>query len=77
MELIFVVILETSKQVFKAKKPVKNVKKKQTLPVSENACGQFVFPITLNDLTVHSLGEVRYTNNFNSKKKLVWCKLDI
>ncbi|XP_065215401.1 transforming growth factor beta regulator 1 isoform X2 [Planococcus citri] len=46
------------KQVLKVKKPVKNVKKKQTLTVSEDACGQLSFPITLNDLTVHSLGEI-------------------
>lgn len=51
---------DITKQILKVKKPVKSVKKKQTLTVSEDACGQLIFPITLNDLTVHSLGEVCY-----------------
>lgn len=42
------------------KKPVnKNVKKKQTLPVSEEACGQITFPISVSDdLNIQCLGEV-------------------
>lgn len=48
------------KMPMKMKKQVnKSSKKKQTLPVSEEVCGQLIFPITLNyDLTIQSLGEI-------------------
>ncbi|KAK7575634.1 hypothetical protein V9T40_011920 [Parthenolecanium corni] len=48
------------KSPLKMKKPVnKNVKKKQTLPVSEEACGQITFPISVSDdLNIQCLGEI-------------------
>lgn len=53
------------KMPMKMKKQVnKSSKKKQTLPVSEEVCGQLIFPITLNyDLTIQSLGEVNIILN--------------
>lgn len=48
------------KSPLKLKKQLnKNIKKNQTLTVSEEACGQISFPISVgDDFNVHCLGEV-------------------